>query len=109
MKRNLLLQICITTFFSAISFLVFSQNVVIDYQAWNPTSPPCNIFGTGTNVPATIGGTAGYVMHYGMQGQPEYNSTQKAIALRTISTQAPDTKKEQNFHCPITLSRVIAI
>lgn len=28
-----------------------AQNVIIDYQTWNPSSPPCNIFGAAINVP----------------------------------------------------------
>lgn len=42
----------------------FSQNVTaIDYQAWNPSSPPCDVFNTVTNVPATINGTSSIIGH----------------------------------------------
>lgn len=96
MKKNSVLLFLAAFFLGNMPF-GFSQDVVIDYEAWNPTNPPCNIFGTGTNVPATIGGSSGSVMHYSKQGQPQYNATQKAIALRTISATSPVTKQGTKF------------
>lgn len=58
-----------------------SQNVVIDYQAWNPSNPPCNLFGSATNVPATLNGNAGTLQHQTMVGQPTYNTSGKDIEL----------------------------
>lgn len=57
----------------------FSQNVTIDYAAWNPQSPPCNIFGSTTNVPATINGNPGTIAHRSQIGQPAYSSSDLSI------------------------------
>ncbi|TAG29824.1 MAG: hypothetical protein EAZ35_09375 [Sphingobacteriia bacterium] len=32
-----------------INLIVVAQNVTINYQTWNPSSPPCNIFASATN------------------------------------------------------------
>lgn len=59
-----------------------TQNVTIDYEAWDPSSPPCNVFANATNVPAT-GVSSGVVEHQTRVGQPTYNSTAEAIELST--------------------------
>lgn len=33
---------------------VNAQHVIIDYQAWDPSNPPCNLFAVAINVPANI-------------------------------------------------------
>lgn len=43
--------------------IAFSQNVTINYQTWNPPSPPCDVFNAATNVPATINGTNSTISH----------------------------------------------
>lgn len=58
---------------------LFSQNVTIDYAAWNPSSPPCNVFAAATNVPAVINGVAGTIQHQTQIGQPTYNTSGKFI------------------------------
>ena len=45
-----------------INFAAHAQNVTIDYQAWNPSNPPCNVFASATNVPAT-GAASGFMEH----------------------------------------------
>ncbi len=62
--------------------IAFAQNVTIDYQAWNPTSPPCNIFGNSTNVPAT-GTTSGTIAHRTRIGQPSYAAIDLGILMPT--------------------------
>lgn len=71
-----LFTICSLFFISA-----HGQNVTIDYQAWNPASPPCNLFSSPTNVPATIDGSAGTIQHQTKIGQPEYSTSDKSVML----------------------------
>jgi len=59
----------------------FSQNVTIDYKAWNPASPPCNVFAKATNVPATIGGSSGTIEHQTKIGQPTYSTSDTSVLL----------------------------
>ncbi len=58
-----------------------AQNVTIDYQTWNPSSPPCNIFGTAINVPAIVNGTNSTIEHQSLIGQPQLNASPKEIRL----------------------------
>jgi len=48
-----------------------SQNVTIDYQSWNPSNPPCNVFAGGVNVPVTVGGSSSTINHGSVNGQPQ--------------------------------------
>jgi len=78
-------------FFIGLSFLFISQsliaqNVVINYEAWNPSNPPCNLFASATSVPATINGSPGSVQHQTLIGQPEYITTSKHVLLRVSSS-----------------------
>ncbi|MBS1638634.1 MAG: hypothetical protein JSR12_01135, partial [Bacteroidetes bacterium] len=72
----------ILTFMLLLSVAAHSQNVTIDYQAWNPNNPPCNIFANATNVPAT-GVPSGTIEHQTKVGQPFYNNSDQAIQLPT--------------------------
>lgn len=76
MKRILIALLLLT--YTALE----AQNVTIDYQAWNPSNPPCNIFNTATNVPAT-GVASGVVQHQTMIGQPIYNTSIQSIDMAT--------------------------
>ena len=68
--------------FLLVQTISYTQNVTIDYQAWNPSSPPCNIFGSSTAVPAT-GTTSGNIAHRTRIGQPSYAATDLGILMRT--------------------------
>lgn len=61
----------------------FAQNVTIDYEAWNPSNPPCSLFVNVTNVPAT-GTSSGTIEHQRKLGQTEYNATDKSIQIQTV-------------------------
>ena len=65
-----------------ISVVTNSQNVTIDYQAWNPSSTTCSLFVASTNVPAT-GTSSGTIEHQRKLGQTEYNSTDLSIQMQT--------------------------
>ena len=54
--------------------IAFSQNVTINYQTWNPPSPPCDVFNTATNVPATINGTNGTIEHVTLIGDAKMSN-----------------------------------
>jgi len=60
---------------------LFSQNVTIDYQAWNPPSPPCDVFNNAINVPATINGISGTIEHQTQIGDARYISSDQSIQL----------------------------
>lgn len=79
----------------SISLTAYSQNVIIDYEAWNPSNPPCNIFGGGVNVPATVGGSNSNISHGSLNGQPKYNSTFTAVELPVQYVNASDTRGTQ--------------
>lgn len=68
--------------FLFIETIAFAQNVTIDYKAWNPSAPPCNIFGNSTNVPAS-GTTSGSIAHRTRVGQPSYSTIDTAILMPT--------------------------
>lgn len=61
--------------------ITFSQNVTIDYQAWNPASPPCDIFVNATNVPATINGTSSTIEHQTLIGDAKYSTSDQSVQL----------------------------
>ncbi|TAH12254.1 MAG: T9SS C-terminal target domain-containing protein [Sphingobacteriia bacterium] len=67
----------------SLSIISNAQNVTIDYQAWNPSNPPCNLFGIATNVPAT-GTVSGTIEHQTKLGQPQYNGSLLAVEMATI-------------------------
>lgn len=69
MKKIIAVLLPITICFG----IKLSAQTIIDYQAWNPSSPPCNLFGSATNVPATINGSSGTVAHLTAIGQPQYD------------------------------------
>jgi hypothetical protein len=76
--------------FSLVSLVLFFYlnsfaQTVIDYQAWSGASG-CNIFASSTNVPATINGSNGNVVHLSLIGQPEYfGSGTDAVALQCFA------------------------
>jgi|GEM_PF-1262880 len=63
----------------------YSQTI-IDYSTWNPSSPPCNLFATSTNVPATTNGTAVSIAHQSTIGQPTYNTTSQVVDMGCQTT-----------------------
>lgn len=69
----------------------FSQDVTIDYAAWNPSSPPCDVFAAAINVPAVINGVAGTIQHQTQIGQPTYNTSGKFIQLECKYVNASST------------------
>ncbi len=80
-KFNNLFSIFCILIITSITNTTFAQNVVIDYEAWNPSSPPCNIFGGGVNVPCTSNGSATTIQHQTLLGQPDYNASSLAIEM----------------------------
>ncbi|MBP9213681.1 MAG: T9SS type A sorting domain-containing protein [Chitinophagaceae bacterium] len=72
----------ILAIFLLMEVIAFAQNVTINYETWNPSSPPCNIFGSSTNVPAT-GTTSGTIAHRTRIGQPSYAATDLGILMPT--------------------------
>ncbi|MGH2645039.1 MAG: hypothetical protein ACRDE2_13885, partial [Chitinophagaceae bacterium] len=64
-----------------ITAMLYAQDVTIDYQTWNPSNPPCNLFASATNVPSTINGVSGTTQHQTLIGQPVYNSVDKSVEL----------------------------
>lgn len=70
----------------------YSQNATVDYQAWNPSNPPCNIFAGGINVPATVGGISSSVAHGALYGQPQYNASAAAVELPVEYINSSDTR-----------------
>lgn len=79
--KNIILKaiaISICIFYTAITF---SQNVTIDYQAWNPPSPPCDIFNSATNVPASINGATSTIEHQTLIGDARYNTSDQSVQL----------------------------
>lgn len=63
----------------AVTIVSFSQTV-INYQTWTGASG-CNIFGTSTNVPATINGASTNISHLNAIGQPTYDNSNKSVNL----------------------------
>ncbi len=90
--KSIILKISAFAFAYLSSLNVISQNVNIDYEAWNPTNPPCNVFGTGTSVPATIGGSTNTITHSSLYGQPNYSNSDKALELQTNYVNGSDTR-----------------
>jgi hypothetical protein len=86
----------ILALFLLIETIAFTQNITIDYQAWNPSSPPCNIFGSSTNVPAT-GTTSGTIAHRTRIGQPSYAATDLGILMRTEFVTTGNVNKGTSF------------
>ncbi len=82
--------------FLLIETIAFSQNVTINYETWNPSSPPCNIFGSSTNVPAT-GTTSGSIAHRTRIGQPSYTATDLGILMPTEFVTAGSVNKGTSF------------
>jgi len=72
----------IVSLFLLFSIRAISQNVVIDYQAWNPSGTTCNLFVNPTNVPAT-GTPSGTIEHQRKLGETVYNSSDLSIQIRT--------------------------
>lgn len=64
------------------SLTAASQNVTIDYQAWNPSGTTCSLFVNATNVPAT-GTTSGTIEHQRKLGETVYNSSDQSLQIRT--------------------------
>jgi len=72
--------------------IAFSQNVTINYQTWNPPSPPCDVFNTATNVPATINGTNGTIQHVTLIGDAKYSTTDQSVQLDNNYVSASDIR-----------------
>ena len=82
--------------FLLIETIAFAQNVTIDYKAWNPSAPPCNIFGNSTNVPAS-GTTSGSIAHRTRVGQPSYSAIDTAILMPTEYVTTGNVYKGTSF------------
>ncbi|MBO9681121.1 MAG: hypothetical protein J7502_00380, partial [Flavisolibacter sp.] len=80
---------------SLTSLRSYSQNAIIDYENWNPSNPPCNIFAGGVNVPATVGGNNTTISHGSIYGQPQYNTSAKAVELPVEYINSSDTRGTQ--------------
>jgi hypothetical protein len=89
MKKEILKLPFIIIFMLAIN-VSFSQNVVINYQTWNPPFPPCDVFVNPTNVPATINGTPGNIVHQTQVGDVTYSSSDQSIQLQCQFVSAAD-------------------
>ena len=63
--------------------IVFSQTLTtsVDYQTWNYPNPPCNVFGSQINVPATVNNVSGNLGHLTNVGQPRFNNSAKQVEL----------------------------
>lgn len=59
--------------------IIARTQMIIDYYQWNPSSPPCNLFGNTVNVPATINGTQSTVGHLTNIGQPQYSADRSIV------------------------------
>lgn len=70
-------------------------NTVINYAGWNPTSPSCNLFGGGINVPATAGSTNTTIYHGTLYGQPQYNASLQKVELPVYYVNSSDTRGTQ--------------
>lgn len=66
------------------SVAALSQNVTIDYQAWNPSGTTCSFFVNPTNVPATIGSTSGTIEHQRKLGETRYINSDQSIQMQTV-------------------------
>lgn len=64
------------------SISAISQNVTIDYQAWNPSGTTCSLFVNATNVPAT-GTSSGTIEHQRKLGEMVYSSSDLSIQIKT--------------------------
>ena len=73
----------ISILFLLFSMAAFTQNVTIDYQAWNPSGTTCSLFVSPTNVPAT-GTGSGTIEHQRKLGETVYNSSDLSIQMQTI-------------------------
>lgn len=80
-----------------ISLASYSQNVTIDYKTWDPSNPPCNIFAQGVNVPATVAGISSTIKHGSVYGQPQYNTSVKAVELPVNYVDPSDTRGTQSI------------
>lgn len=60
----------------------FTQNVTIDYQAWNPSGTTCSLMVNPTNVPAN-GTVSGTIEHQRKFGETVYNSSDLSIQMQT--------------------------
>jgi hypothetical protein len=78
-----------------LSLASFSQNAEIDYEKWNPQNPPCNIFGGGVYVPATVGGSSTTIYHGSVYGQPKYSTNFKAVEIPVEYVNSTDTRGTQ--------------
>lgn len=106
--RQSILQTLLFTCSLLISLFSISQNVTINYQTWNLSNPPCDIFNTATNVPATINGSSGTVQHVTMLGDVQYNTTGKYVQLANNYVNASDIRV-QNTGLLIILKLAIVI
>lgn len=68
-----------------LSFILTIQSTaqdVVDYVSWSPSSPPCNLFFTSTNVPTTSG-LDPTLAHTSSIGQPQWNNTNSSIEMKS--------------------------
>ena len=70
------------------SISAVSQNVTIDYQAWNPSGTTCSLFVNPTNVPAT-GTASGTIEHQRKLGETRYINSDLSIQMQTIYQTTP--------------------
>jgi hypothetical protein len=91
MKNKLILTL-MQSAIQLFSLIAFSQNVTINYQTWNPSSPPCDVFNTATNVPATINGTNGTIQHVTLIGDAKYSTSDQSVQLDCSYINASDIR-----------------
>ena len=65
-----------------LSIKATSQNVTIDYEAWNPAGTNCRLFDNATNVPAA-GTASGTIAHQRQYGQIIYDNSDQALQIKT--------------------------
>ncbi len=81
--KKIILPLIFGSILMAGPFNIFSQDVIIDYSAWNPSSPPCDVFNTTNNVPCTINGNSGTIQHTTLEGDVQYVTSTQALSLAT--------------------------
>lgn len=69
--------------FLLLSITASSQNVTIDYEAWNPSGTTCSLFVNATSVPAS-GTSTGSIEHQRKLGEVLYSSSDLSLQIKTI-------------------------
>lgn len=113
-----ILKTITSVFFILLTATSFAQDVVIDYSTWvwstdpNAPPPPCNIFGSAINVPATIDGTSGAIQHQTQIGQPIWTTTNKYVEMACTyvsSTSILGTKYRINYNFKAGAKYIITV